>query len=530
MKAILFTLLCGNSFTCSAADLATKPNIIFILADDMGYGDVHCLNPERCKLATPYMDKLAAQGMTFTAAHSTSAVCSPSRYGVLTGRYNWRSRLQKGIVGCYEKPLIPASRQTVAGLLKEQGYATGCVGKWHLGFDWPKKGGEIDYSQPITGGPTAVGFDYYFGVSVPNWPPYCFIENEHTVGIPSVPLPKKLLGNNLSSMPGLALPGWKLENILPSITDKACEFVATHAKADKPFFMYFALTSPHTPLSPTKEWVGKSGLGKYGDFVMQTDGAVGQVLAAVDKAGIADNTLVILTSDNGCAPYVGVEGLQLKEKGILAQKDHQRYKELEALGHYSSGDFRGHKADIWDGGHRIPFLIRWPAQIKAGSKSDQLVSLVDFMATCADILQVKIPGNAAEDSVSLLPIFKGQATAPVQDAVVLHSVDGAFAIQQENWKLVLCPSSGGWSNPKPGSKEAKVLPSVQLYDMSKDMGEQTNESVKHPEIVERLTKRLEKLVADGRSTPGPKQSNDVTINLWKEKPGPRATSAKDKDD
>ena len=207
-----------------------SPNIVFILCDDLGYGDVHCLNPERGKIPTPNLDRLAAQGMTFTDAHSTSAVCTPSRYSILTGRYNWRSKLQHGVLSSYGKTLIDLNRLTVAGMLRKQGYDTAAMGKWHLGWSWPGKGREMDFTKPIKNGPTAVGFDYYFGVDGPNGPPYCFIENEHTVGIPSVPLPEKFLGHNLASQPGLSIPGWKLENILPTITEKACDYIAARQR------------------------------------------------------------------------------------------------------------------------------------------------------------------------------------------------------------------------------------------------------------------------------------------------------------
>jgi arylsulfatase A-like enzyme len=519
LKQLLVALLAASWITLSAP-AATSPNIVFILCDDLGYGDVHCLNPQRGKIPTPNLDRLAAQGMTFTDAHSTSAVCTPSRYGILTGRYNWRSKLQHGVLSSYGKTLIDLNRLTVAGMLRQRGYDTAAMGKWHLGWSWPGKGREMDFTKPIKNGPTAVGFDYYFGVDGPNGPPYCFIENEHTVGIPSVPLPEKFLGHNLASQSGLSIPGWKLEAILPTITEKACDYIAAHAKSDKPFFLYYAVPAPHTPIAPTKEWLGKSGLGEYGDYVMEVDWAIGQVLEALDKSGAGTNTFVIFSSDNGCAPYVGVGAEQLKQieaKGFDAAKEEKggfkHFKELEAMGHFSSADFRGHKSDIWDGGHRVPTFVRWPGKVQPGSTSDELVSLVDFMATCADILQVKLPPNAGEDSVSLLPILMGKTNAPVNEAVVFHSIFGMFAIQQGNWKLELCSGSGGWGEPKSGNK----LPPVQLYDMSKDVSEQTNEQANHPEIVERLTKLLEKYVADGRSTPGPPQPNDAPINLWKEK-------------
>ncbi len=492
----------------SAAE-AQRPNIVFILTDDLGYGDVHCLNPERCKIATPCLDRLASQGMIMTDAHSTSAVCTPSRYGILTGRYNWRSREQSGVLNGYSQPLIAADRLTVAGLLKQNGYTTFGLGKWHLGLDISKDPRDLN----VANGPTTRGFDYYLGISASlDMPPYVFIENERITEAPTV-IQKKW------SREGAAAPGFDAMNVLPTVTRKACEIIS---KTKAPYFLYLAFPSPHTPLVPTKEWQGKSGLGDYGDYVMETDWAIGQVLDALDNSGAASNTLVIVTSDNGVAPYVGVGPEQLRQleaKGF-SKKDaekgnQQRYKELEAMGQYSSYVYRGHKSDIWDGGHRVPTFARWPGKVQPGSTSDQLVSLVDFMATCADILQVKLPPSAGEDSVSLLPVLLGKATQPVHEAVVFHSINGSFAIQQGKWKLEMCSSSGGWGWPKPGSPEAKALPPVQLYDIIKDIGERTNEYANHPEIVEQLTKLLEKYVADGRSTPGPQQHNDVPINLWK---------------
>lgn len=507
----------------AATPAAAKPNIVFILADDLGYGDVHCLNPERDKIATPHIDRLAAEGMTFTDAHSTSAVCTPSRYGILTGRYNWRSRLQSGVLGGFSPPLIAPARLTVAELLKENGYQTACIGKWHLGLTFARKNGKRDLAGPISDGPLQHGFDYFFGIAASlDMPPFAFIENDHFTQVPSVT--KKFVRS------GLAAPDFEAVDVLPELVRKAKSFVAASVTAKKPFFLYLPLNAPHTPLVPTKEWQGKSGLGDYGDYVMETDWAIGEVLAALDQDGVAGNTLVLLASDNGVAPYVGVGPEQLKQleaKGFsVNQEEHgsfQRYKELEAMGQYSSYVFRGHKSDIWDGGHRIPLFVRWPGRVKAGSTSDQLVSLVDFMATCADITGAKIPAAAGEDSVSLLPILLGTATAPIHQAVVFHSINGSFAIQQGRWKLELCPGSGGWGEPRPGSEEAQGLPPVQLYDLARDVGERTNECAAHPEIVTELTTLLEKYVADGRTTAGPPEHNDVPVNLWKAKP-----SAKDK--
>lgn len=516
-KLILLTaLLAASSHPLNAAEaIVTKPNIVFILADDLGYGDVHCLNPERCKVATPNIDKLAAQGMTFTDAHSTSAVCTPSRYSILTGRYNWRSTLQAGVLNGFSPPLIAPGRLTIADLLKRQGYCTACVGKWHLGLSFSMQRGKPDFAGPITDGPKEHGFDYFFGISASlDMPPFAYIENDRFTQVPSVT--KKWV------RVGIAAPDFEAENVLPELTRKARKFIASSTTANQPFFLYFALTSPHTPLVPTKEWQGKSSLGAYGDFVMETDWAVGEVMDALDKAGVAANTLVLLASDNGAAPYVGVGPEQLKQlkaKGFsVKRQEHgkvmERYKELEALGHYSSAVFRGHKSDIWDGGHRVPFIVRWPGQIQPGSTNDDLVSLVDFMATCAKITRGELPANAGEDSVSFLPLLQGTATNSRHEAIVYHSFNGSFAIQEGRWKLALCPGSGGWGYPSPGSPAELLMPPVQLYDMTRDVGERTNECAAHPELVARLTQLLEKYVAGGRSTPGAAQTNETSVKIW----------------
>ncbi len=463
-----------------------KPNLIYILCDDLGYGDVHCLGGARSKIATPNIDRLASQGMTFTEAHSSSAVCTPSRYSILTGRYNWRSHLQKGVLNGFSEPLIAANRLTVPALLKQNGYTTACIGKWHLGM-----GLEMNQPSPvIKNGPTTRGFDSFFGISASlDMPPFVFIENDH--------LTEPLTTARKWTRSGPAAAGFEALDVLPTLTRKAVEFVGKQAKTGQPFFLYLPLNSPHTPLVPTKEWQGRSSLGVYGDFVMETDWAVGEVLAALDKSGVGANTIVIVTSDNGCAPYIGVA-------------------ELEKQGHYPSEFRRGYKSDIWDGGHRIPFIVRWPEKIKAGSRSSQLVCLVDLMATCADLLNLKLPDHAAEDSVSILPALLGTDKPPLRDAVVHHSINGSFAIRQGPWKLELCAGSGGWSVPGPGCREAKQLPPVQLYDLTQDVGERTNEYRDHPEIVAQLTTLLEKYIADGRSTPGAPQKNDAAIKLWKE--------------
>lgn len=498
-----------------SAEEGRMPNVVVILADDLGYGDVRCYNLHRGKIATPNMDRLAAEGMRFTDGHSSSGVCSPSRYTLLTGRYHWRTKLQAGIVGVFGDPLIAAERLTIAGLAQQRGYRTACIGKWHLGRDWGirreqrplfdvgratpdltaeyRLAWQAVFSKPFSAGPTTRGFDEYFGTDVPNWPPYCFIENERTVGIPSEFLPRELLTNHLASLQGPALPGWKLEPILPTIADRACQFIARQASAKQPFLLYLSLTSPHTPLAVNERWKGKSALGlAYADFVMETDAVVGQVLDAIDAAGIAERTLVLFTSDNGCSPQIGV-------------------RELEAKGHFPSGGLRGYKFDVWEGGHRVPFIVRWPGVVRPGSVCDQLVHQADVMATLAEIWGVKLPDNAGEDSFSLLPLLKGSQD-PVRQQAVSCAGNGVAGLRKGRWKLVF--------QPDPAAKTR-----VQLYDLAADLAETRNVAADNPTVVAEMESLMEKLIADGRSTPGSPQKNDVVVTIHKR---PMAAAGKTK--
>ena len=428
--------------------------------------------------------------MTFTDCHATASVCSPSRYSILTGRYCWRTRLQESAIPGDAPPLIAPDRLTVASLLKQHGYATAVIGKWHLGMSF----GTNMYADRISDGPLNHGFDEFFGLSASaDLPPFVYIENDHFVAIPTV---TKEWGTKKWGATGLADKDFDWTDVLPNLTRRATKYIADHATGQQPFFLYLALNSPHTPLVPTKEWQGRSGLGDYGDFVMETDWAVGQVLAALDQAGVADNTLVIFTSDNGCAPYIDVA-------------------DLEAKGHFPGAKFRGYKFDIWDGGHRVPFFVRWPGKIKAAARSDQLVCLADFIATCADILGEKLPENAGEDSVSLLPVLTGSDDRPLHDSLVHHSTRGYFAIRQGRWKLDLCAGSGGWGPPTEVDLLKAGAPTVQLYDMSTDPGERKNLQADRPDLVSSLETRLNDLVAAGRSTPGLSQKNDAPIDVWK---------------
>ncbi|TZF82615.1 arylsulfatase [Pedobacter sp. BS3] len=496
--AILGIISCTvNNTACYGQVEKKSPNIVFILADDLGIGDVKCFNPEG-KISTPNIDKLASEGMKFTDAHASSSVCTPSRYSILTGRYPWRSRLQDGVLGGFSKPLIDSGRLTVASMLKEHGYHTAIIGKWHLGMDWPlkegetgiKTGREVDYSKSIGNGPTQRGFDYYFGISASlDMEPFVFIENDRTLGVPSV--------EKTFMRKGLAAPDFEAEDVVPTLTRKAQETIKNAASASKPFFVYVTLPSPHTPVVPNKQFQGKSGVTAYGDYVMETDWAVGQVIQTLDSLGLRDNTIVFFSSDNGFAPYV------LNEYNV------------EKLGHYPSYIYRGYKSDIWDGGHRIPLIARWPKQIQANTTCTDLVSLTDFMATCADLIQKKLPDSVAEDSYSLLPDLTGKAKQPVRPAIMYQSIDGNFAIQQGKWKLELCPGSGGWAAPRNKQAYKEGLPVIQLYDMQTDPSEKTNVQAQHPDIVKNLTELLEQYVRQGRSTPGRPLKNTMRVNILK---------------
>ena len=388
------------------------------MCDDLGYGDVQCLNPKNGKIKTPHIDKLASEGMTFIDAHSGSSVCTPTRYGLLTGRYSWRTRLQAGVVQGFAPCLIAQDRLTVAGLLKMKGYATAIIGKWHLDFQYqdPKTGKTLPkvkhkrapIGATIPDGPVHRGFDYFHG-------------NHHAGSMDTIIENDRVIE--------------RLDEIynLPRLTEKSVEYIKQRAKTpDQPFFLYVPLGSPHTPIVPTKEWQGKSGLGDYGDFVMQTDATLGAISSALAKNGFRDNTLVIFTSDNGCSKAAGIP--QLRQQG-----------------HHVSAHYRGSKADSWDGGHRVPFIVRWPGMVKAGSESDQLITLVDVFATASEITRVKAP-TMGEDSVSFLPALSGKPIQSSRKGVIHHSISGHFGYRQGKWKLILARGSGGWSSPNEKSQ------------------------------------------------------------------------------
>lgn len=469
------------SFFATSLSASELPNIVYILCDDLGYGDVQCLNTEHGKIKTPSADRLATEGMVFTDAHSGSSVCTPTRYGLLTGRYSWRTKLQQGVVTGFAPCLIAADRPTVASFLRDQGYQTAIIGKWHLDFQYcaPQTGEPYrakDFKSPPVGtkipdGPIHRGFDYYHGFHHAR-DMQTVIEND-TVVAHDPPI-----------------------NMLPRLTEKAVEYIDTHAQDETPFFLYVPLGSPHTPILPTAEWQGKSGLGDYADFVMQTDNTLGEISDALDRNHLTDNTLVIFTSDNGCSKAAGI-------------------KQLAQQGHFVSGDLRGSKADIWDGGHRVPFIVRWPGKVQPGSHSSQLICHVDLLATVAQIVGKAMPAGSGEDSVSFLPALSGDPIVSSRAGVIHHSVSGHFAYRQGPWKLALAKASGGWTSPTE-KQAASDAPKAQLYHMTDDLGETSNQYLTQPEIAASLLKQLKEDIRRGRSTDGPAAKNDTTkIKLWK---------------
>jgi arylsulfatase A-like enzyme len=479
----------------------TKPNIVYILTDDLGYGDVSSLNPG-CPFATIHFDRLAAEGMTFTDAHATSAVCTPSRYSILTGRYNWRSRLKSYVLGGFSSPLIEPGRPTIASMLSKTGHSTHAVGKWHLGMDFAKEEGfveadefadshPVDYTAPIKGGPVDVGFDSFYGISGSlDMPPYVYIENDRCTKVPA----RLTKGTGKGFWrEGLTADDFVHEQVLDHLTDKAIEVI--QSPHTKPFFLYLALPAPHTPILPAKRFQGRSHTNAYGDFVLHCDDAVGRILDALDQAGLTGNTLVVLTSDNGCSPMAD-------------------FAELAMAGHHPSYIFRGMKADIYEGGHRVPYMMRWPGHLPSQVRCDRLVCLSDLYATLAEYLGVALAEGEAVDSVSMLSLFSDPFGEQPRTSLVHQSLDGSLSLRKGRWKLEMCKGSGGWSYPVPGSAEEQALSPIQLYDLASDIKETNNVADVYPQVVAALRSELMQIVSDGRSTPGPKQNNDG-VQIWK---------------
>jgi arylsulfatase A len=481
--------------TAAASVAQAKPNIVFIMADDQGYGDAGVYNADS-KIPTPGLDRIAKEGIRFTDAHAGASVCTPTRYGLLTGRYAWRTRLQKGVMVTGEKEgcLIDESILTVPELLRDHGYRTALVGKWHLGYHYEfpegseglrdvvtkKPFGTFTISAAPVGsriieGPIAHGFDEFHGFhharEMHSW-----AKDDRVVE--TVPL----------------------DQVIARETEAGVRFIEDATKASTPFFLYLALGSPHTPIVPSDPWVGRSGINTYADFVMETDHAVVQVLDTLDRLGITDDTIVFFTSDNGCSPAAN-------------------FDELRKAGHDPSHSLRGMKADAWDGGHRVPYVVRWPGVITPGRVSDEVICHTNLIATCAEVLGATLPADAGVDSFSILPVLRGETTKPTHPFVIHHSVSGRFAIRKGDWKFIACKGSGGWSKGDDGRPS-------QLYDMTADRKESRNLVEQERGVVNEMTHLLETAVASGRTTPGPSQQNDTKVVIWKDeaqtRPGSKA--------
>lgn len=492
------------AFPTAATSAPNRPHIVVILADDMGYGDVTGLNPTS-RIPTPHLDRLAASGVTFTDAHSPSAVCTPTRYGLLTGRYCWRSPLKRGVLGGYSPPLLEKSRRTLGHLLRSVGYRTAAVGKWHLGMALPRKEGAktgvnatpwsgdpgIDFSGVITDSPIHHGFDRYFGVSASlDMAPYVYVRNDRFTMPPTeqqepVPFPYFV-------RQGPRAKDFVIDEVLDRLADEAVAFIREASRGEQPFFLYMPLTAPHKPTQPHARFRGRTALGEYGDFVAQVDATAGRVLTALEESGVANDTLVVYTSDNGS---------YMRRFDESAEKDHvddSTQHGFKASSHRANGPLRGTKADIWEAGHRVPLFVRWPGQVEAGSRCVATVCLTDLYATCADVVDAALTNDEAEDSVSLLPLLYGTASSR-EAPVVHHSANGMFAIRDGPWKLVLGNGSGGREKPK-GKPFNKPY---QLFDIATDLSEARDVAAAHPKVVTRLEARLNEIRASGRTVERP---------------------------
>ncbi|MCB1227998.1 MAG: arylsulfatase [Verrucomicrobiales bacterium] len=482
MRHLLLTLLLAT--TLHAAE---KPNIVILYADDMGYGDLGANNPES-KIPTPHLDQLAAQGMRFTDAHSSSGICSPSRFALLTGRYHWRRF--HDIVNSWGPSVFRADDLTLPGMLQSQGYQTACIGKWHLGWDWDAlrrpdaemigegkartwPAAAFDWSRPIPDGPTAHGFDYYFGDDVPNFPPYAWIEIDRVTQAPTLPFEviTPTTEGSPESRPGPMVAGWRQDAVMPELTRRAVRWIADQAGRKTPFFLYFPWTSPHAPIVPTAEWQGRTQAGGFGDFMAQSDACAGEVLQALADHGLTENTVVIFTADNG--------------------PEHYAYERVRQHQHRSMGPLRGLKRDIYDGGHRVPMVVRWPGHVPAGRVSDGLIGQIDILPTLAAITGFEIPASSPLDGVNQLPLWLGQAPS-ARHHHVHNTYDKGWAIRSGEWTLVDAPT--GYRSKHPAwFDEANGYgqePAFGLYRMTDDPSQHHNLANDHPEKVTELRSLL----------------------------------------
>ena len=481
------------SLTAAAAD---RPNVIVIYTDDQGFGDTSYLNPD-AKFQTPNLDRIASEGIAFTNAHSADSVCTPSRYGLLTGRYCWRTTRKKGVLGAEAPCLIPDDRLTLASLLQQNGYRTAMFGKWHLGMDFPGEPGQRDWTKPVQDMPLDKGFDHFFGVPASlNFGVLAWFENRFPQTPPTLYTAKKPNPRYLdyriqppyqttpeATQQALGKPGMEVapdfvDNLcLTRFTNEALTWIKTHqqdAKSDKPFFVYLAMTSPHYPVCPLPQFHGQGACGAYGEFVIETDHHVGRLLQYLDEAGLADNTLVIYTSDNG--------------------PENSWRSRIEDFQHDSRGRFRGGKRDIYEGGHRLPFFVRWPKRIaKPGRTYDGLVGQVDVLATLAELIEAELPSEVAEDSQSFLSVLLNAQAQPQRAPLINHAANGRFAVTDGHWKLVM-----------PHRDQTD-----ELYNLADDETESQNLASQHPDKVKELTEAISRIICNGRSTPGPRVDNDT---------------------
>jgi arylsulfatase A-like enzyme len=457
-----------------ATDHGMQPNIVLILADDMGYGDIKAYNPAG-KIPTPNLDTLAQAGMRFTDAHSPSAVCTPTRYALLTGRYAWRSELKRGVLWGHSPLLIEPDRETIASMLKRAGYKTAALGKWHLGLG----NNEANFYDRLVPGPNALGFDYFYGIPASlDMAPYVFVENE---GL-ATPLEGKVIEASAHRREdgggfyrtGAIGTGFSHQQVLPQLADKAVSYIKTEgASGDgSPFFLYFALPAPHTPWLPDEQHRGISGAGYYGDFVAQVDTVVGQVTKALEEAGVADNTLLVYSSDNGAHWF---------------EEDTRNY------GHAANGNLRGQKADIHEGGHRVPLLVRWPGQVTGGAVSVVPVVLTDLMATFASVATANLEKGAGPDGVDISPLMLSNDASSLENrAIIHHALDGMFAIRVGDWKLIEGLGSGGFSKPAREDPAGQATP-YQLYNLADDPSEKNNVASENADVVATLLAELERI-------------------------------------
>jgi arylsulfatase A len=481
------------TLTATTLVAADRPNIVLLYADDMGYGDVGIQNPDS-KIRTPNLDQLALDGARFTDAHSSSGMCSPSRYAMLTGRFHWRKF--HDIVNAFGPPSFDAAELTLPEMLQQQGYRTACIGKWHLGWNWdaikrqgatpdPMTGyapGDFDWNRPISGGPCDHGFDYYFGDDVPNFPPFTWFENDRVLTAPTVPLttPPKAAEGDWEARPGPMAAGWDFSAVMPRLTERAVKWIGQQRGQSQPFFLYFPFTSPHAPIVPAPEFAGESNAGGYGDYVEQTDATVGKVLAALAANGFAENTLVIFSSDNG--------------------PEHYAYPRIRNFQHRSSGPLRGVKRDLWEGGHRVPFIVRWPGVVPKGEVSSALISQVDLMATIATITGFTLPATAAEDSHDLVSVWKSREPSP-RHTIVHNTLANGYAVRHDQWLLVDAKTGGVSKVPAwfdPAHNYAPHDQPGELYDLSRDLAQRHNLYAKHPEKVTELRALLDQVRQRGQ--------------------------------